>query len=64
MGGSRQKPAFTDVGDPVGSGVALANGVAYFTTTVSNKLVALDATTGKQLIEIHLGLIESAARAS
>jgi glucose dehydrogenase len=49
------KPAFTDVGDPVASGIALANGVAYFTTTVSNKLVALDASTGKTLKEIALG---------
>ncbi len=55
VGGARGKPAFTDVGDPVGSGIALANGVAYFTTTVSNKLVALDASSGKALKEIGLG---------
>jgi len=29
--------------------------VAYFTTTVSNKLVALDTTTGKVLKETDLG---------
>ena len=46
---------FTAVGDPVASGIALANGVVYFTTTVSNKLVALDAATGRALKEIDLG---------
>lgn len=55
IGGSAEKPAFTNVGDPVGSGIALANGVAYFTTTASNKLVALDAGTGAMLKEIDLG---------
>ncbi len=55
VGGTKEKPAFTDVGDPVASGIALANGVAYFTTTVSNKLVALDAATGAVLKEIDLG---------
>jgi glucose dehydrogenase len=55
IGGTAEKPAFTNVGDPVGSGIALANGVAYFTTTVSNKLVALDAGTGAMLKEIDLG---------
>jgi polyvinyl alcohol dehydrogenase (cytochrome) len=55
VGGTKEKPAFTDVGDPVASGIALANGVVYFTTTVSNKLVALDAATGKLLKEIDLG---------
>ena len=55
VGGTKEKPAFTDVGDPVGSGVALANGVAYFTTTVSNNLVALDTANGKVLKEIRLG---------
>src|SRR5262249_14265299 len=30
VGRKRGKPAFTDVGDPVASGIALANGVAYF----------------------------------
>jgi glucose dehydrogenase len=55
IGGTEEKPAFTDVGDPVASGIALANGVVYFTTTVSNKLVALDASTGAVLKEIDLG---------
>jgi polyvinyl alcohol dehydrogenase (cytochrome) len=56
VGGTKAKPAFTNVGDPVGSGIALANGVAYFTTTVSNKLVALDVADGRiPLKEIPLG---------
>ena len=55
IGGTGEKPAFTNVGDPVGSGIALANGVAYFTTTVSNKLVALDTASGRVLKEIDLG---------
>jgi polyvinyl alcohol dehydrogenase (cytochrome) len=55
VGGTKEKPAFTDVGDPVASGIAVANGVVYFTTTVSNQLVALDAATGKVLKEIDLG---------
>jgi outer membrane protein assembly factor BamB len=55
VGGTKEKPAFQDVGDPVASGIALANGVAYFTTTVSNQLVALDTETGLVLKEIPLG---------
>ena len=37
----------------------LEGGVAYFTTTVSNNLVAIDAATGKSLKEIHLGPVWS-----
>src|SRR5262249_18429100 len=55
VGGTKDKPAFTDVGDPVASGIAVANGVLYFTTVVSNKLVALDAANGTVLKEIDLG---------
>lgn len=55
VGGTEQKPAFTNVGDSVGSGIALANGVAYFTTAVSNRLVAVDMATGRSLKEIPLG---------
>src|SRR5262249_54203647 len=49
------KPVYTDVGDPVASGVAVANGVVYFTTVASGKLVALDAATGSLLKELELG---------
>jgi glucose dehydrogenase len=59
VGGTKDKPAFTDVGDPVASGIAVANGVLYFTTTVSNQLVCLDAATGKVLKEIDLGPVWS-----
>ena len=51
--------AHRDVGDPVASGIALAGGVAFFTTTVSNRLVALDAATGQLLKEIELGPVWS-----
>jgi len=55
MGGTPGKPMYKDVGDIVGSGIALGNGVAYFTAVGSGKLVALDAGTGKVLKEIDLG---------
>ncbi|MBA4062593.1 MAG: hypothetical protein C0501_02580 [Isosphaera sp.] len=55
VGGTREAPAFKDVGDPVASGVAVANGVVYFTTAVSNRLVMLDAATGKAVKEVELG---------
>lgn len=38
----------------VASGIAVANGVVYFTTLMSSKLVALDAATGEKLNEIKL----------
>jgi outer membrane protein assembly factor BamB len=48
-----------EVGDPVASGVAVANGVVYFTTTVSKKLIALDAASGEVLKEIDVGPVWS-----
>jgi outer membrane protein assembly factor BamB len=54
LGGPPPKPVFKNVGDPVASGIAVANGVVYFTTLMSSKLVALDASTGKKLCEIQL----------
>ena len=59
LGGPRPKPVFTDVGDPVASGIAVANGVVYFTTVASGKLVAVDAETGRVLKEIDLGPVWS-----
>jgi outer membrane protein assembly factor BamB len=50
---------YKDVGDPVASGVAVANGVVFFTTAASGKLVALDAATGSTLKEISLGPVWS-----
>ena len=55
IGGTPGKPMYRDVGDLVASGIAVANGVAYFTTVGSGKLIALDAATGAVLKEIDLG---------
>ena len=55
VGGTKEKPLFRNTGDPVASGVAIANGLAFFTTLSSNKLVALNASTGELLKEIQLG---------
>jgi outer membrane protein assembly factor BamB len=59
LGGPKPKPIYTDVGDPVASGVAVANGVVYFTTVASGKLVAVNAATGALLKEIDLGPVWS-----
>jgi outer membrane protein assembly factor BamB len=59
LGGPAPKPVYTDVGDPVASGIAIANGMVYFTAVASGKLVALDAATGEVLREIHLGPVWS-----
>lgn len=55
LGGPSPKPIYKDVGDPVASGIAVANGVLYFTAVASGKLIALDAATGTVLKEIDLG---------
>jgi polyvinyl alcohol dehydrogenase (cytochrome) len=55
MGGTPGKPMYRDVGDIVGSGIAVGNGVAYFTAVGSGKLIALDAATGSVLKEIAIG---------
>ena len=59
LGGPPPKPLYTNVGDPVASGIAIAGGVAYFTTVASGKLVALDAATGNLLKEVDLGPVWS-----
>jgi polyvinyl alcohol dehydrogenase (cytochrome) len=59
LGGPPPKPVFTNVGDPVASGIAIANRVVYFTGVASGKLVALDATTGSVLKEFDLGPVWS-----
>jgi polyvinyl alcohol dehydrogenase (cytochrome) len=59
LGGPPPKPVFTNVGDPVASGIALANGVVYFTTVASGKLVILDAASGALLREFDLGPVWS-----
>jgi outer membrane protein assembly factor BamB len=55
MGGKPGKPMYRDVGDVVASGIAVGNGVTYFTAVGSGKLTALDAANGKVLKEIELG---------
>ncbi len=55
MGGTPGQPMYRNVGDIVGSGIALGNGVAYFTAVGSGKLIALDTATGEVLKEIELG---------
>jgi polyvinyl alcohol dehydrogenase (cytochrome) len=59
LGGPKPKAVYTNVGDPVASGVAVANGVVYFTTVASGKLVALNAASGALLKEIDLGPVWS-----
>jgi polyvinyl alcohol dehydrogenase (cytochrome) len=59
LGGPAPKPVFKDAGDPVASGLAVANGVVYFTAVASGKLVALDASNGSVLKEIDLGPVWS-----
>jgi len=44
----------SQAGDPVAAGIAVAAGVVYFTTTVSHRLVAVEASTGRLLKEIQL----------
>jgi len=55
MGGTPGKPMYRNVGDVVASGIAVGNGVAYFTAVGSGKLIALDAVTGAVLKEVELG---------
>jgi polyvinyl alcohol dehydrogenase (cytochrome) len=59
LGGPAPKPVYTNVGDAVASGIAVANGVVYFTALASGKLVALDAATGTVLKELDLGPVWS-----
>jgi outer membrane protein assembly factor BamB len=55
IGGKPGRPMYRNVGDVVASGIAVGNGVVYFTAVGSGKLIALDATTGNVLKEIELG---------
>lgn len=59
MGGSRENPKLTKVGDPVMAGISLAGGLAFFNTVSSNKLVCLDTQTGQVLKEISIGPVLS-----
>ena len=46
-------------GDPIASGVALGGGLTCFTTTITERLVVLDASSGKTLKEIPIGTVWS-----
>jgi polyvinyl alcohol dehydrogenase (cytochrome) len=59
LGGPPPKPVFRNVGDPVASGIAVANGVVYFTAVASGKLVVLDAATGAVLKQFDVGPVWS-----
>ena len=47
------------LGDPVASGIALANGITCFTPTVSEQLVVLDTQTGETLTQLPIGTVWS-----
>jgi outer membrane protein assembly factor BamB len=55
MGSIFGRPMHRNVGDVVASGIAVGNGVAYFTAVGSGKLIALDIADGRVLKEIELG---------
>jgi outer membrane protein assembly factor BamB len=55
MGGTPGRPMYRDVGDVVASGIAVGNGVAYFTAVGSGRLIALDTSSGSVLKEIAIG---------
>jgi outer membrane protein assembly factor BamB len=57
--GTAEKPIHYKRGDVCGSGIALGNGVAYFTASGSEKLVALDMASGAVLREIDVGPVFS-----
>lgn len=59
IGGPAPSIEYHDVGDPIASGIAVANGVAYCTTVASGKLLALDARSGRLLMEIEVGPVWS-----
>jgi outer membrane protein assembly factor BamB len=59
IGGPPPKSVYKDVGDPVASGIALANGVVYFTAVASGKLVVLNAESGSLIKEIEIGPVWS-----
>ena len=59
IGGPPPRSVYNEVGDPVASGIAVANGVVYFTTVASGKLVALNAATGSLIKEIDIGPVWS-----
>jgi outer membrane protein assembly factor BamB len=57
--GSKELWRFTTPQSPDMGGVAVANGVVYFTSTYSEQLFALDATSGAVLNALAVGRSES-----
>jgi hypothetical protein len=55
MGGIPGKPMYRNLGDIVGSGIAVGNGVVYFASAGSGMLTAFDAKTGAVQKEIAPG---------
>jgi len=56
-----ERPTFPvdgdQVGDPVASGIAIANDVAFFTTTITRQLIALNTSTGDVLLSHDIGIV-------
>ena len=59
VGGTAEAPLFRDCGDPVASGIAMANGLLFFTTTVSNRLLGPRRRTGRRSMRFPLGPVFS-----
>jgi len=55
VGGTVDDPLFENTGDPIASGIAVANGLLFCTTFSSNKLLCINAETGKLLKDISIG---------
>jgi len=50
---------FGESGDPIASGIAVGGGLACFTSTLSEKLILLNAETGATVKEIDVGTVWS-----
>jgi polyvinyl alcohol dehydrogenase (cytochrome) len=57
--GNHELWRFTTASSPDVAGVAVANGVVYFTSSFSQKLYALAAGTGAELVEVQIGTSDS-----
>ncbi len=55
LGGPAPRPMYKNIGDPVASGIALANGLVAFTAVTSGTLNILDAQNGRPLKQFIIG---------
>lgn len=55
IGGTKENPGFRNCGDPIASGIAVANGLIFCTTFSSNKLLCINAHTGKLMKDFPVG---------